>query len=164
MADDSGDKSEKASAQKLRKSRQEGQVVRSRDLATAIGILVSLKIFIYMLPSYLLEFREIFHQAFAPLEGEGALDNVMSTVWLSSALLLVKMVLPLFVVPLFIVLGAMVPGDEHEEPGAQARTLQPGEQPGAPVFEEAWLRTAGVDRQGGGAGLGAGARGHQHGQ
>ena len=54
MADDSsGDKSEKASQQKLRKSRQEGQVVRSRDLATAIGILVSLKLFVYMLPAYL---------------------------------------------------------------------------------------------------------------
>lgn len=111
MADDSGgDKSEKASAQKLKKSRQEGQVVRSRDLATAIGILVSLKLFVYLLPSYLVDFREIFHQAFAPLEGEGALDNVMSTIWLSSSLLLVKMILPLFVVPLFIVLGAMVPG------------------------------------------------------
>lgn len=111
MADDSGgDKSEKASQQKLRKSREEGQVVRSRDLATAIGILVSLKLFVYLLPTYLLEFRSIFHQSFAPLEGEGALENVMSIVWLSSSLLLVKMVLPLFVVPLFIVLGAMVPG------------------------------------------------------
>ena len=111
MADDSGgDKSEKASAQKLRKSRQEGQVVRSRDLSTAIGILVSLKLFVYLLPGYLLEFRALFHHSFAPLEGEGALDNVMSTVWLAAILLLVKMVLPLFVVPLFIVLGAMVPG------------------------------------------------------
>ena len=112
MADDSssGDKTEKASAQKLKKSRQEGQVVRSRDLATAIGILVSLKLFVYLLPNYLLEFRDIFQQSFAPLEGEGALDNVMSTVWLSAAALLVKMLLPLFVVPLFIVLGALVPG------------------------------------------------------
>ena len=53
MADDTGgDKSEKASQQKLRKSRQEGQVVRSRDLATAIGILVSLKLFAWLLPTY----------------------------------------------------------------------------------------------------------------
>ena len=44
MADNhTGDKTEKATAQKLKKSRQEGQVVRSRDLSTAIGILVSLK-------------------------------------------------------------------------------------------------------------------------
>ena len=122
MADEStGDKTEKASQQKLKKSRQEGQVVRSRDLSTAIGILVSLKLFVYLLPGYLMEFNEIFHQSFAPLDGDGAIDNAMSTVFSSSMWLLIKMVLPLFVVPLFIMLGAMVPGGwvistKHWEP------------------------------------------------
>ncbi|MYM70450.1 flagellar type III secretion system protein FlhB [Pseudoduganella sp. FT55W] len=122
MADEStGDKTEKASQQKLKKSRQEGQVVRSRDLSTAIGILVSLKLFVYLLPGYLMEFNEIFHQSFAPLDSEGAIDNAMSTVFSSSMWLLIKMVLPLFVVPLFIMLGAMVPGGwvvstKHWEP------------------------------------------------
>jgi flagellar biosynthetic protein FlhB len=111
MADQStGDKTEKASQQKLKKSRQEGQVVRSRDLSTAIGILVSLKLFVYLLPGYLMEFNEIFHQSFAPLDSDGAIDNAMSTVFSSSMWLLIKMLLPLFVVPLFIMLGAMVPG------------------------------------------------------
>ncbi|WP_373987456.1 flagellar biosynthesis protein FlhB [Duganella sp. BuS-21] len=122
MADDStGDKTEKASQQKLKKSRQEGQVVRSRDLSTAIGILVSLKLFVYLLPEYLTQFNEIFHQSFAPLDGDGAIDNAMSIVFSSSMALLIKMVLPLFVVPLFIMLGAMVPGGwvistKHWEP------------------------------------------------
>ena len=111
MADQStGDKTEKASQQKLKKSRDEGQVVRSRDLSTAIGILVSLKLFVYLLPSYLAEFNEIFHQSFAPFDSDGAIDNAMSIVFLTSMMLLIKMVLPLFVVPLFIMLGAMVPG------------------------------------------------------
>ncbi|MHA4866272.1 EscU/YscU/HrcU family type III secretion system export apparatus switch protein [Duganella sp. PWIR1] len=122
MADDStGDKTEKASQQKLKKSRQEGQVVRSRDLSTAIGILVSLKLFVYLLPEYLMQFNEIFHQSFAPLDSDGAIDNAMSIVFSSSMALLIKMVLPLFVVPLFIMLGAMVPGGwvistKHWEP------------------------------------------------
>jgi flagellar biosynthetic protein FlhB len=122
MADEStGDKTEKASQQKLKKSRQEGQVVRSRDLSTAIGILVSLKLFVYLLPGYLMEFNEIFHQSFAPLDSDGAIDNAMSTVFSSSMWLLIKMLLPLFVVPLFIMLGAMVPGGwvistKHWEP------------------------------------------------
>jgi len=122
MADQStGDKTEKASQQKLKKSRQEGQVVRSRDLSTAIGILVSLKLFVYLLPGYLMEFNEIFHQSFAPFDSDGAIDNAMSTVFSSSMWLLIKMVLPLFVVPLFIMLGAMVPGGwvvsmKHWEP------------------------------------------------
>jgi flagellar biosynthetic protein FlhB len=111
MADEStGDKTEKASQQKLKKSRQEGQVARSRDLSTAIGILVSLKLFVYLLPGYMVEFNEIFHQSFAPLDSEGAIDNAMSIVFSSAMWLLIKMLLPLFVVPLFIVLGAMVPG------------------------------------------------------
>ncbi len=111
MADNStGDKSEKASQQKLRKSREEGQVVRSRDLATAIGILVSLKLFVFLLPGYLDDFRGIFGASFVPLDAGDALANAMSDVFFEAMLLLVKMVAPLFVVPLFIVLGAMVPG------------------------------------------------------
>ena len=73
MADTStGDKTEKASQQKLKKSRQEGQVVRSRDLASAIGILVSLKLFVWLLPGYYADFLEIFHESFAPFDSRGA--------------------------------------------------------------------------------------------
>ncbi|MBA5688806.1 EscU/YscU/HrcU family type III secretion system export apparatus switch protein [Rugamonas apoptosis] len=111
MADSStGDKTEKASQQKLKKSRQEGQVVRSRDLSTAIGILVSLKLFVYLLPAYFRHFQSIFELGFAPLGSAGAIDNALSIVFSEAMWLLVQMVLPLFVVPLFIVLGAMVPG------------------------------------------------------
>src|ERR1700739_2485030 len=111
MADTgTGDKTEKATQQKLKKSREEGQVVRSRDLATAIGILVSLKLFVYLLPMYFGDFTEIFHQSFGPLHSGGAIDNAMSTAFGAALWLLIKMLLPLFVVPLFIVLGALVPG------------------------------------------------------
>ena len=111
MADNhTGDKTEKATPQKLKKSRQEGQVVRSRDLSTAIGILVGLKLFVYVLPSYLDEFAELFHQGFAPLASEGAIDNSLSVIFQSAIWLLIKMLLPLFVIPMCIVLGAMVPG------------------------------------------------------
>lgn len=122
MADNStGDKSEKASAQKLKKARSEGQVVRSRDLATAIGILVSLKLFVFLLPGYLHDFRELFHASFLTLDSPGAIDNGMTTMLSNSVLLLLKMLVPLFVVPLFIVLAAMVPGGwvvstKHWEP------------------------------------------------
>ncbi|UGQ48954.1 EscU/YscU/HrcU family type III secretion system export apparatus switch protein [Massilia endophytica] len=122
MADTgTGDKTEKASQQKLRKSRQEGQVVRSRDLATAIGILVSLKLFVWLLPDYLQEFRTLFQQTFLPLHSEGAIDNAMTMVLGGAMVLLLKMLVPLFVVPLFVVLGALVPGGwvvstKHWEP------------------------------------------------
>jgi flagellar biosynthetic protein FlhB len=111
MADDSsGDKTEKASAQKLRKAREEGQVVRSKDLATAVGILAGLKMFVYLLPSYLESFRTLFRLVFVPLGAAGAIENAMSVIFITAGALLVKMVLPLAVIPFAIVAGSMVPG------------------------------------------------------
>ncbi|MBB3221419.1 EscU/YscU/HrcU family type III secretion system export apparatus switch protein [Pseudoduganella umbonata] len=105
-----GDKTEKASQQKLKKARDEGQVTRSKDLATAIGILVSLRLFVYLLPDYLAHFRAIFAASFVGLDSGDVLMNAMSDVFYEASILLVKMVAPLFVVPLFIVLASLLPG------------------------------------------------------
>jgi flagellar biosynthetic protein FlhB len=111
MADDTGgDKSEKASAQKLKKAREQGQVVRSKDLATAVGILASLKLFVLLLPGYLESFRSLFRLVYAPLGAAGSMENAMSVVWSGAAVLLVKMVLPLLGVPLAVVAASLVPG------------------------------------------------------
>ncbi|WP_020651633.1 flagellar type III secretion system protein FlhB [Massilia niastensis] len=112
MADNGtgGDKTEKPSQQKLKKARQEGQAVRSRDLATAVGILVSLKLFALMLPGYLEDFRQLFRLVFVPLGEAGAIENALSVVFGGALLLLAKMVLPLVVVPGAIMAAAMVPG------------------------------------------------------
>jgi flagellar biosynthetic protein FlhB len=107
---DNGDKTEKASAQKLKKAREEGQVVRSKDLSTAVGILVSLKVFTLMLPDYLESFRSLFRLVFVPLGETGAIENAMSVVFMAAAMLFVKMVLPLAVVPLAIIVAGLVPG------------------------------------------------------
>jgi flagellar biosynthetic protein FlhB len=111
MADNTGgDKTEKASAQKLKKAREQGNVVRSKDLATAVGILVSLKVFVFLLPGYLESFRSLFRLVYAPLGAAGSLENAMTVVWSGAAMLLVKMVLPLAGVPLSIIVASMVPG------------------------------------------------------
>ena len=111
MADSStGDKTEKPSAQKLKKARDEGQVVRSRDLATAVGILISLKVFVMMMPDYLEDMRHLFRLVFVPLGEAGDLENAMSTVFSAALLLLVHMVLPLAAVPLAIIAAGAVPG------------------------------------------------------
>ena len=111
MADSSsGDKTEKPSAQKLKKARDEGQVARSRDLATAVGILISLKVFMLMLPGYLDDMRHLFRLVFVPLGEAGDMENAMSTVFSSALLLLVHMVLPLLAVPLAIIIAGAIPG------------------------------------------------------
>ena len=111
MADQSSqEKSEKASAQKLRKAREQGQVARSRDLATALGILVTLKLMIILWPDYLHDFRRLFLQSFVPLGGDGALDNVWSEILSDALTLLLKMLLPLVALPLIVAAGSLIPG------------------------------------------------------
>jgi flagellar biosynthetic protein FlhB len=112
MADNGtgGDKTEKASAQKLRKAREQGQVVRSKDLATAVGILASLKLLVFLLPDYLESFRALFRLVFVPVGEAGAIENALSIVFSSAAMLLIKMVLPLFGVTLAVVVSSLVPG------------------------------------------------------
>lgn len=123
MADNAsgGDKTEKPSAQKLRKARQEGQVVRSRDLATAVGILFSLKVFALMTPGYLEDMRHLFRLVFVPLGEAGSIENALSTVFGAALMLFVKMVLPLLIVPLAIVVAGAVPGGFI----ASSKNLQP---------------------------------------
>lgn len=123
MADNSsgGDKTEKPSAQKLKKARQEGQVVRSRDLATAVGILAGLKVFALMAPAYLEDMRHLFRLVFVPLGAAGDLENALSTVFGAGLALLAKMVLPLAMVPLAIIAAGVVPGGLI----ASSKNLQP---------------------------------------
>jgi flagellar biosynthetic protein FlhB len=111
MADNTGgDKTEKASAQKLRKAREQGNVVRSKDLATAVGILASLKLFVFLLPGYLESFRALFRLVYVPMGAAGSVENALSVVWSGAAMLLMKMVLPLLGVPLAIVVASVIPG------------------------------------------------------
>ena len=105
-----GDKTEKASAKKLAQAREQGQLVRSKDLATAVGILASLKLFVMLLPGYLESFRTLFRMVFVPLGGAGDVENALSVVWSAAAILLIKMLLPLFGVTLAVVLASLVPG------------------------------------------------------
>jgi len=116
-----GDKTEKPSAQKLKKARQEGQVVRSRDLATAVGILISLKLFALMAPGYLEDMRHLFRLVFVPVGAAGDMENALSTVFGAGVMLLVQMVLPLLAIPLAIVVAGVIPGGFV----ASGKNLQP---------------------------------------
>lgn len=104
------DKTEKASAQKLRKSREQGQVARSKDWSTAIGILVCIKLVTLLVPAYLEDFRSLFSLGFAYLAGDGTPENLWSNLFSTSMLLFIKMLLPLFVIPAATIAGSLFPG------------------------------------------------------
>jgi len=107
MSENSGDKTEKPSQQKLRKTREQGQVARSRDLAMAVGVLLSFKLLVLMTPQYLDDFGRLFRLALAPadLDAEAGHALFVGTLWLSA-----KLVLPLLVLPLAALITGVVPG------------------------------------------------------
>lgn len=111
MADTSSeDKTEKASQQKLRQSREQGQVARSRDWASAVGLFVCLRLVVLFAPAYLEDFRTLFALAFAPLDADASLDNLWSTAFSTATLLFAKMLLPLFAIALAIIAASVFPG------------------------------------------------------
>lgn len=105
-----GDKTEKASPQKLRKLREQGQVPRSKDVAMAVGIGACLALQVQLAPDYLADFRSLFALGFAPLDGEAALEDTWSIAFMTTLWLLAKMVLPLALVPLAAALASLYPG------------------------------------------------------
>ena len=105
-----GDKTEKATPQKLRKAREEGQVARSRDVGTAIGLFVALKILIWMMPSWLIDFRRVFALSLVRFDGLDGIENASSLMFPGVLVLVAKMMLPLLAVPLCVVAVSMIPG------------------------------------------------------
>ena len=110
---DTADKSEKASEQKLRKAREQGQVARSKDIGAAIGLLVGLKLLMMIAPSYLEDFARLFRLALAPLDGNDALQG-LDALWGEAAheslWLLAKMVMPLLALPAAVILATQLGG------------------------------------------------------
>lgn len=104
------DKSEQATDQKLRRVREEGQVPRSRDLATAVGLIATIQVTTWAMPSHLERFRLLFLRGLADASGAGSLDNAWSTVWYEAWLLLLALVAPLAITPLLVFVTSLMPG------------------------------------------------------
>jgi flagellar biosynthesis protein FlhB len=110
---DTADKTEKASEQKLRKAREQGQVARSKDIGAAIGLLAGLKLLMMVAPSYLEDFARLYRLALAPLDGNEALQG-LDALWGEAAheslWLLAKMVMPLLALPAAVILATQLGG------------------------------------------------------
>ncbi len=114
MADHgSDDKTEKPSEQKLRKAREQGQVARSKDLGAAVGLLLGLKLLVWLAPTYLENFGRLFRLTLAPLDSESGLaaldtrwgDTAHEALWLMGS-----MVLPLLALPAAIIVATQLGG------------------------------------------------------
>jgi len=127
-AQSTGDKTEQATPQKLRNAKRRGHVARSRDVATAIGTLVSLKLAVVLAPAWLDDFRGLFAVSLVERFGDGGAQHVMSTLFGTVLLLIGKMLAPFAVVPLCVVAGSLFPGGwvfSHENFMPKAQRMNP---------------------------------------
>lgn len=106
----SQEKTEDASQQKLKKSKDDGQVARSKDLATTISLLVTL----FVLKFSVVRFYELLHESFRISylnfnQSEVGLDD-LPLILSYNLLLFINLLLPLLLTPLLVVALSLVPG------------------------------------------------------
>ncbi len=104
-----GDKSEKPTASKLNKSRQKGEIPRSKDITMAAGLVTSLLTVSAFFPYY----RELIKGSFLAMAQMGARindDGALHQFMLSQVLIILKVAATLIPIPLAACIASLVPG------------------------------------------------------
>ena len=111
MSDSSSqEKTEEASAQKLKKSKDEGQVARSKDVATTISLLATLLILKYSLVFYADSLRESFRISYVNFHESTVGLNDLQGLLADNLILFIKVLLPLLITPLLVIVLSLMPG------------------------------------------------------
>ena len=111
MSNDSAqEKTEEASAQKLRKSREDGQTVRSKDLSTTISLIATLFILKLVFSSYYHGLEESFRISFLNFHSSEITQEDLGLILSHNLLLFVKILAPLLLTSLLVVVFSLIPG------------------------------------------------------
>lgn len=112
MADDQStqDKTEEASAHKLKKTKEEGQVARSKDLATTISLLATLFVLKYAFGFFASGLHESFRISFSNFQFKPLAAVDVKQVMAENLILFGIMLSPLLITPFFVVVLGLVPG------------------------------------------------------
>ncbi|WP_312927805.1 flagellar biosynthesis protein FlhB [Pseudescherichia sp.] len=105
----SGEKTEKPSAQKRRKARQEGQLPRSKDMGLAASLLAAFIVVSNSFPWY----RDFVHEAFLTVRQYGQrIDDpdILGQFLQHNLLILLKFILTLTPIPLAALIASLIPG------------------------------------------------------
>src|SRR5690606_32900953 len=104
------DKTEEASPHKLKKSREQGQVARSKDLATSVSLLATLAVLKFSVLYFYEGLQRSFHLAYLNFgHSEMGLDD-LTLILGHNLLLFVQLLAPLLVTSLLVVLFGLIPG------------------------------------------------------
>lgn len=104
------DKTEEASAQKLKKSREDGQVARSKDLATTISLLVTLFALKFSFGFYADTLEQSFHLSYVNFHNSTVGLDDLPLLLANNLLLFGQLLLPLLITPLLVVCLSLIPG------------------------------------------------------
>ena len=111
MSNDSAqEKTEEASAQKLRKSREDGQTVRSKDLSTTVSLIATLLILKLVFSSYYHGLEESFRISFLNFHSSEITQEDLGLILSHNLLLFVKILAPLLLASLLVVVFSLIPG------------------------------------------------------
>lgn len=104
------EKTEQATEYKLRKSRQEGQVARSRDVATMVSLLASLLILKFGVGYMYDGFATSFSLAYINFGQSEVTPDDVALVLLHSMLNFGAILLPLLLAPVLVIVFSLIPG------------------------------------------------------
>ncbi|MGM3389742.1 flagellar type III secretion system protein FlhB [Stutzerimonas stutzeri] len=104
------DKTEEASEQKLKKSRDEGQVTRSKDVATTVSLLVTLLVLKFSIGFFFDGMQQAFSYSYIDFyKSEMTVDD-LQLILTHNLLVFISVLLPLLVTPILVIAFALVPG------------------------------------------------------
>ena len=104
------EKTEQASSQKLRKSRDEGQVTRSRDLSTTVSLLATLLILKFTFMRFYDGLEQSFGLSFLNFNASEISQHDLQLVLTHNLVVFIKMLLPLALTSVLVVVCSLVPG------------------------------------------------------
>lgn len=104
------EKTEEASQQKLKKSREEGQVARSKDLSTTISLLVTLLVLKFSVVMFYKGLQDSFRLSYLDFRHSVVGLDDLSLILGHNLLIFIKLLAPLLLTPLLVVVLSLVPG------------------------------------------------------
>lgn len=106
----SQEKTEQPTEQKLKKSRQEGQVARSKDMATTVSLLATLVVLKFSFGMFYEGLQDLFRISYVNFHQSEITPDDLDLVLGHNLLIYMKLMLPLLTTSLMVVLFSLMPG------------------------------------------------------
>ncbi|MBU0853255.1 MAG: EscU/YscU/HrcU family type III secretion system export apparatus switch protein, partial [Gammaproteobacteria bacterium] len=106
----SQEKTEEASEQKLKKSRDDGQVTRSKDVATTVSLLATLLVLKFSLGFFFDGLQQAFSYSYIDFHKSEITVDDLQLILTHNLLVFISVLLPLLITPILVIAFALVPG------------------------------------------------------